>query len=83
MKGLRINILIKENEIDWGACWDSQINMDGYLSYLLETEANVAAMSAIATAAAVGGSLTRCSNLETMSFKFLSKLISAQINGSG
>lgn len=83
MKGLGIDIPMEENEVDWGACWDSQIDMDGYLSYLLETELNVAAMSAIATAAAVGGSLACCPNLDPTYFKFPSELISAQRNGSG
>ncbi len=83
LKGLGIDVPMEENEVEWAAYWDSQFDIDGYLSSRIETEENAVAMSARATAAAAGGSLTRCPNLGTTDFRYPSELISAQRNGSG
>jgi len=62
--------------------------MDGYLSDLLESQENAAAMCAQATAAVLGGSLSHGHYLDTTATNFPSELIlapnsSTRANGSG
>ena len=75
--GLGIHTLVGD-ELDWMAHWEGPIDADGYFSYVLEAQENLAAMSARATAAAAGQLLDHSSDLALGAVTYPSELISAR-----
>lgn len=75
--GLGIDTLMW-GELDWMAHWEGPVDADGYFSYALESQENLVAMSARATAAAAGQLLDQSSDLALGAIMYPSELISAR-----
>jgi len=82
LEGLGISFA-EDQGLDWMSYWDGPFDTDGYSKQWLEAQEH-AAMSARATAAAVGGSFTEDLYLDMRLVSYPSELVSVtRANGSG
>lgn len=77
MIGLGIHTLI-DGELNWLACGDDAVDVNGYFECFWEGQENLAAMCAQATAAAAGELLAH-GPVDPSSVTYPSELVSAQI----